>query len=110
MNADGRPEIVSRESVVFQKFEEAVRIYEWDGETLAQTFSSGYSLGFFDDVRIENVDDRPETLELVIGDRWAYGQAVATAVIELIRVRPVEEIYGWDGEGYEHAVRDSAKC
>ncbi len=105
MNHDGRTEIVTRQGMVTQKYQEAVRIYEWNGEMLAPVFDSGYSLGAYDDIRVEEADSDPTTLELIVDDRWAYGQGVATAVIELTRWRPIEVVYAWDGTGYTAICR-----
>ena len=105
MNANGRPEIISREITVTQKFLEAVRIYEWDGEALAQTFDSGYSLGFYSNIQIEDADNDPNTLELLIADSYGYGTGVAFAVIEISRWRPVQDVYVWDGGNYIKTCR-----
>ena len=105
MNDDHYADIVTRQGMVTQKYLEAVRIYAWDGESLVQVFDSGFSLGAFDDVRVENVDDDARTLELSVEDRWAYGQGVATGVIELSRWRSIEDVYAWDGEAYTRICR-----
>lgn len=100
MNNNQRPEIVRRQTFVQQKFQEAVTIFEWNGTELIQTFTTGYSLGFFGDVVLENADNNEDTLELIVDDRWGFGQATAGAVIEITEWRDVQRTYAWDGDAY----------
>lgn len=101
MNGNHRPEIAQRRGLVQQKYLEAVNIYEWNERELVEVFTTGFSLGYFDSVAVVDNDNDSETLELVIGDRWGYGQATAYAVIEIVRWRPIQVEYGWDGETYD---------
>jgi tetratricopeptide (TPR) repeat protein len=97
MNADGQPEVVVREGTVIQKYFETAVIYQWNGTGLLPVAGIG-SLGSFRDVRVENADDDPATLELVLDDAWGYGQAAAMAMIEISRIRPIRAVYTSDGE------------
>jgi hypothetical protein len=100
MNTDGSAEIISREITVTQKFHEAARIYSMVDGRLIQVFDSGYSLGFLGNIEIRNADNNLQTLGLLLNDSYAYGQGVALGVIELIRWRPIQTVYAWDGQTF----------
>jgi tetratricopeptide (TPR) repeat protein len=110
MNNNQRPEIVQRRGGAVQKFEEIIDIFEWNDGEMVQTFSTDYSYGAFNSVDVMDVDEVADTLELVVGDGWGYGQATALSINEIVRWRPIERTYAWDGDTYAeicHVFNDS---
>jgi hypothetical protein len=98
MNNDQRREIVlDYQTLVGSKGGEGLTIYEWDGSKLAALFALEPEYGTFSGVNLTNHDSNPATLELAIGQSYAYGGNVATSVGEILDWRPVDTLYQWDG-------------
>lgn len=105
-NNNGYREIMLRMAVVDgQKYAEILSLYEWHGTALENVFTFGPDLGSFSGIRRANLDDDPVHLELLIGDRYGYGEETALAVIEISHIRPMDLVFGWQRDTLELICR-----
>lgn len=102
VNANGQREILMRyDTLDGQKFAETIRVLEWDGSGVSEVLYLGNTYGGYGNITLNNADDNPATLELIIGYFYDYAQETARGKVEYGALqRPVDIVYGWDGAAY----------
>ncbi|MCI0713257.1 MAG: hypothetical protein L0154_24080 [Chloroflexi bacterium] len=102
LNNNGRTDILLRyNEVIGMKYHETVYLLEWDGAALDVTWGAGPVYGGHGDIRLNNLDEDPATLEFTVPYYYAYESGTATSFNQFSFVRDIETVYTWQNNSWQ---------